>query len=128
MVAGAFCEPRRYVSDEEPNVMNSTRAPIHNMTIPMSSRADARPRCEHAWQDPRQGRLEMRAAVTALSFFAAMSVSSHADALFNNVAEYSACQEDALHGEHYAINGDCPNWETWQASHGQGRQAYPTPR
>jgi hypothetical protein len=78
----------------------------------------------------------MRMAVTALSLFAATSLGSHAEnspfhvvaafGFYNAVAAYSACQEDALRGEHYAINGDCPNWEAWKASHGQGRPAYPT--
>ena len=74
----------------------------------------------------------MRVAVTTLGLFAAMSVNSHAVALTfsygNAVAAYGACQEDALHGEHYAINGDCPNWEAWKAGHGPARQAYRTPQ
>ena len=79
------------------------------------------------WRDAGS---KMKVALTALSFFAAMSVNSHAakSSFYNAVAAYGACQEHALHGEHYAINGDCPNWEAWKAGHGQGRQAYPTPR
>jgi hypothetical protein len=72
----------------------------------------------------------MTAAVTALGFLAAMSANVHAakGEFYNAAAAYSACQEDALHGEHYAINGDCPNWEAWKASHGQAGQAHPAPR
>ena len=72
----------------------------------------------------------MTAAVTALGFLAAMSADVHAakSDFYNAVAAYSACQEDALHGEHYAINGDCPNWEARKAGHGQAGHAYSTPR
>ena len=74
----------------------------------------------------------MRVAVTTLGLFAAMSVNSHAVALTfsygNAVAAYGACQEDALHGEHYAINGDCPNWDARKAGHGLAGHAYSTPR
>jgi hypothetical protein len=69
----------------------------------------------------------MKVAVAVLGLLAAMSVNSHAakTGSYNAVAAYAACQEDALRGEHYAIEGDCPNWEAWKASHAQGRRSYP---
>jgi hypothetical protein len=66
----------------------------------------------------------MRVAITAvILLIASTSVSSYAvggtsyGAFFNPEAAYGACQEDALRGLHYPINGDCPNWEAWKARH-----------
>lgn len=68
----------------------------------------------------------MKMAVTALGLLAAMSVNVHAakGGFYNAVAAYAACQEDALRGEHYAINGDCPNWEAWKAGRMQSRRSH----
>ena len=68
----------------------------------------------------------MKVAVTALGFLAAMSVNVNAakGGFYNAAAAYAACQEDALRGEHYAINGDCPNWEAWKAGQTQGRRGH----
>jgi hypothetical protein len=61
--------------------------------------------------------MAMKVAMTALGFLAAMSINVDAakGSFYNAVAAYAACQEDALRGEHYAINGDCPNWEARKA-------------
>ena len=79
-----------------------------------------------------QGRMEMKVAMTTLIVIAAMSTSSYAQ-FYNAAAALGACQEDALQGVHYPINGDCPNWEAWKASHTQAqtlprRHAYPASR
>jgi hypothetical protein len=77
----------------------------------------------------------MRRLVTALIMIAAMLVSSYAGGYggYNAAAAYGACQEDGLRGVHYALEGDCPNWEAWKRSHAQvqtlpHRHAYPTSR
>ena len=74
----------------------------------------------------------MKVAMTTLIVIAAMSTSSYAQ-FYNAAAALGACQEDALQGVHYPINGDCPNWEAWKASHTQAqtlprRHAYPASR
>jgi hypothetical protein len=76
--------------------------------------------------------MEMKVAMTTLIVIAAMSTSSYAQ-FYNAAAALGACQEDALRGVHYPINGDCPNWEAWKASHTQAqtlprRHAYPASR
>jgi hypothetical protein len=75
----------------------------------------------------------MKTVIMALTLIAAMSVSSYAGGYYNAVAAYGACQEDALHGVHYGMEGDCPNWEAWKANHLKGqtspqRHVYPTSR
>ena len=70
-------------------------------------------------------RWTMKVAMTGLTVIAAMSVCSHAAAagggrgLYNAQAAYGACQEDALRGVHYPMEGDCPNWQAWKARHMQ---------
>ena len=67
----------------------------------------------------------MKAAMAGLTVIAAMSAGLYDAAagqghgLYNAQAAYGACQEDALRGVHYPINGDCPNWEAWKARHMQ---------
>jgi hypothetical protein len=61
----------------------------------------------------------MRIAMTAVILIALVSVSPHAFGQYNAAAALGACQADALQGLHYAINGDCPNWEAWKAGHMQ---------
>ena len=65
----------------------------------------------------------MRKLTTALTLMTAMLVSTYAVGYggYNAVAAYGACQEDGLRGVHYALEGDCPNWEAWKASHMQGQ-------
>ena len=81
-----------------------------------------------------QGRTEMKVAMTTLTLIAAMSVRAYAfGGGYNAVAAYGACQEDALRGVHYALEGDCPNWEAWRTSHMQvqtlpHRHIHPTSR
>ena len=77
----------------------------------------------------------MRKLATALTLMSATLVSTYAAGFggYNAVAAYGACQEDALRGVHYALEGDCPNWEAWKTSHMQGqtlphRHAYQTSR
>lgn len=70
----------------------------------------------------------MKPAVMALCLLTAMLVDMHAaigGGFYNAVAAYAACQEDALRGEHYAINGDCPAWEARKAGQSQGQQIRP---
>ena len=74
----------------------------------------------------------MKIAVMALTLIAAMSISSYAGGYYNAAAAYGACQEDGLRGVHYALEGDCPNWETWKTQHVKAqnlprRHVYPTP-
>jgi hypothetical protein len=57
--------------------------------------------------------MDMRVAMTAVILIASMSEMSYALGGYNAAAAYGACQADALQGLHYAINGDCPNWEAW---------------
>jgi hypothetical protein len=64
--------------------------------------------------------MDMRVAMTVVALIALVSVSAHAFG-YNAAAAYGACQADALQGLHYAINGDCPNWEAWKARHMQGQ-------
>lgn len=65
----------------------------------------------------------MKVAITLLTVGAAMSMGSYAIAgghgSYNAQAAYGACQEDALRGVHYPLEGDCSNWERWKASHTQ---------
>jgi len=66
----------------------------------------------------------MKVAMTGLTVIAAMSVGSYAVAggghgVYNAQAAYGACQEDALSGVHYRMEGDCPNWQAWKARHMQ---------
>jgi hypothetical protein len=61
----------------------------------------------------------MKVAMTALTLVIAMSVNSYSAGGYNAQAAYGACQEDALKGVHYALEGDCPNWEAWKTSHMQ---------
>jgi hypothetical protein len=76
----------------------------------------------------------MRILTVALTVIATMLVSSYAAGFggYNAVAAYGACQEDALRGVHYPLEGDCPNWEAWKTSHTQvqtpHRHAYQTSR
>ena len=78
--------------------------------------------------------MDMRVAMMAVFLIAFVSVSAYAfGGGYNAAAAYGACQVDAVQGLHYAINGDCPNWEAWKARHMQGRtspqrRAYPTSR
>jgi hypothetical protein len=77
--------------------------------------------------------MDMRVAMTAVILIASMSEMSYALGGYNAVAAYGACQADALQGLHYAINGDCPNWEAWKSRHMQGqtspqRRVYPASR
>ena len=57
--------------------------------------------------------------MTAVISIALVSVSPYAFGQYNAAAALGACQADALQGLHYAINGDCPNWEARQAGHMQ---------
>src|SRR5262249_41653377 len=61
----------------------------------------------------------MRIAMTAVILIALVSVSPYACGQYNAAAALGACQADAVQGLHYAINGDCPNWEAWKAGHMQ---------
>jgi hypothetical protein len=78
--------------------------------------------------------MDMRVATMAAILIALVSASAYAfGGGYNAAAAYEACQVDAAQGQHYAINGDCPNWEAWKARHLQGqtsphRRAYPTSR
>jgi len=82
--------------------------------------------------------MDMRVAMTAVILIASMAEMSHAlggyaVGGYNAAAAYGACQADALEGLHYAMNGDCPNWEAWKSRHMQGqtsphRRAYPASR
>ena len=81
-----------------------------------------------------EGVLDMRVLMTAVIVIALVSASVYAFGEgYNAAAAYGRCQLDALQGLHYPINGDCPNWEAWQAGHMHGqtsshRRAYPTSR
>jgi hypothetical protein len=66
-------------------------------------------------------RAEMKIAMMTFTLIAAISVSSSAVGWYSAVAAYGACQEQALKGLHYAINGDCPNWEAWKANHARAQ-------
>lgn len=74
----------------------------------------------------------MKIAMMIFVLTAVMSVSSHAaGSFYNAVAAYGACQEDGLKGVHYALEGDCPNWEAWKTNHMRAqtpsqRHIYPT--
>jgi hypothetical protein len=71
-----------------------------------------------------KGTTEMKIAIMGLTLTAAMSVSSYAEGqYYNAAAAYGACQEDALHGLHYGLEGDCPNWEAWKANHMKAQTA-----
>ena len=59
----------------------------------------------------------MKIAMMTFILTAVMSVSSYAAGSYNAVAAYGACQEDGLKGVHYALEGDCPNWEAWKTNH-----------
>ena len=65
----------------------------------------------------------MKVAMAGLTVIAAMSAGLYDAApgqghgLYNAQAAYGACQEDALRGVHYPMNGDCPNWEAWNSRH-----------
>jgi hypothetical protein len=63
-----------------------------------------------------KGRIEMKVVMMALTLIAVMSAPAYAG-WYNAVAAYGACQEDGLRGVHYALEGDCPNWEAWKANH-----------
>ena len=81
----------------------------------------------------RTGEQKMKIALTALTLTAAVLVSSYAEAYYNAAAAYGACQEDARSGVHYALEGDCPNWEAWKANHLKAQtppqpHVYPTSR
>jgi hypothetical protein len=70
------------------------------------------------------GDAKMKIAMPALTLVAAMSVSSNAATSqglggFSPEVAYGACQEDALRGVHYGLEGDCPNWDAWKAGHMQ---------
>jgi hypothetical protein len=60
----------------------------------------------------------VKIALMGLTLIAALSISSYAAAQFYNPeSEYGACQEDALRGVHYPVEGDCPNWDARKANH-----------
>ena len=61
--------------------------------------------------------MEVKIALMALTLIVALSASSYAGGFYNAVAAYGACQEDGLRGVHYALEGDCPNWEAWKTHH-----------
>ena len=76
-------------------------------------------------------RFSMKIAMMTFILTAVMSVSSYAAGSYNAVAAYGACQEDGLKGVHYALEGDCPNWEAWKTNHMRAqapsqRHVYPT--
>jgi hypothetical protein len=60
----------------------------------------------------------MKIALMALTLITALAISSYATAgFYNPESAYGACQEDALHGVHYPLEGDCPNWEARKTNH-----------
>jgi hypothetical protein len=76
-------------------------------------------------------RFSMKIAMMTFILTAVMSVSSYAAGSYNAVAAYGACQEDGLKGVHYALEGNCPNWEAWKTNHMRAqapsqRHVYPT--